>query len=1172
MTIADFIETWSQSSAAERANYQLFIVGLCDLLGVPHPNPSVGNNAQNEYVFERAVSVDRGDGKKTSKFLDCYKRGAFVLEAKQGSGSKTTTSEQGLFGAVAVRGSSQKTGTAKRGTAGWDKAMLQAKAQAEFYVKALPAAEGRPPFVLVVDVGYSIEVFSEFSRSGGVYIPFPDPKNHRIYLEDLQKEDVLERLRLIWTEPLSLDPTRRSAKATREIADKLARLAKSLEQDHAPLLKQEGQSNLVSDFLMRLIFTMFAEDMRLLPQGAFSAYLQGLRGHASNFKDFIEPVWQVMNTGGFSRDLKDTILQFNGGLFADSSALNLNEAQLDLVIQAAMQDWREVEPAIFGTLLERALDPRERHKLGAHYTPRAYVERLVNHTVLEPLRLRWEGVQTEFAADLELAADLRAHPEKTKGLKDQTTKVKAAEEAAIEKVKVFHQDLCNVRILDPACGSGNFLYVALEMLKRLEGEVLDVLERLGGNRRLEIDTNTVDPHQFLGLEVNPRAATIAELVLWIGYLQWHFRTSSETRPPVPVLRAFKNIQCRDAVLDYTGTKPVVDKSGQPVTRWDGVTTKTHPVTGLEVPDDTARVQELEYVGAKRATWPEADFVVGNPPFIGAGPMRATLGDGYAKALRAAHNDLSESSDFVMYWWNHAAKLVQAGKLERFGFVTTNSIKQTFNRRVLSAYLEAKPPLHLSFAIPDHPWVDAADGAAVRIAMTVAQKGASEGQLETVTSENVGEHGEFEIEHEVRNGVILPDLTIGANVTGTQSLKANLDLSCPGVKLHGAGFIVTPQEAKKLGLSRIAGLEKHIRLYRNGRDLTASPRDVMVIDMFGVSLEELRSKFPEVYQHLSVNVKPERDQNNREGYRANWWVFGEPRANFRPALTGLKRFIATVETAKHRVFVFLDQSILPDNMLVNIALEDAYFLGVLSSRIHVTWALAAGGTLEDRPRYNKGVCFEKFPFPESTKTQQSTIRALGEQIDTHRKRQQGLHPELTLTDTYNVLEKLRAGMALNDKDKSINDMGLVSTLLELHQRLDTAVLEAYGWPTDLTEDAILERLVALNAERVEEERNGLIRYLRPEYQNPKDIKQGAILDVPDEPALAPVKLEKTVFPKKVSEQYQAVRGVLKNAGKPLSSADIEAMFKSAKKGQVVDLLELMVGLGQVVAVDGDRYGV
>ncbi len=280
----------------------------------------------------------------------------------------------------------------------------------------------------------------------------------------------------------------------------------------------------------------------------------------------------------------------------------------------------------------------------------------------------------------------------------------------------------------------------------------------------------------------------------------------------------------------------------------------------------------------------------------------------------------------------------------------------------------------------------------------------------------------------------------------------------------------------------------------------------------------------------------------------------------------------METAKHRVFVFLDQSILPDNKLVNIALGYAYFLGVLSSRVYVIWAMTAGSWLGvgNDSVYVKTTCFEKFPFPISTLEQQSTIRELGENIDAHRKRQQALHADLTLTDTYNVLEKLRAGVALIDKDKRINDMGLVSTLLELHTRLDAAVLDAYGWPHNILESVLLERLVALNAQRAEEERNGTIRYLRPAYQNPTKVNQETMLEVADEPAPAAVKLEKTVFPKTLGEQSQAIRNLLKNVGKPLSSSEIGGYFKGAKTNRVSELLELLGGLGQVQALEGDRF--
>ena len=340
------------------------------------------------------------------------------------------------------------------------------------------------------------------------------------------------------------------------------------------------------------------------------------------------------------------------------------------------------------------------------------------------------------------------------------------------------------------------------------------------------------------------------------------------------------------------------------------------------------------------------YIVGNPPFIGGKDLRARLGEDYAKALWAAHPEMNESADFVMYWWDRAAELLtrKGSPLLRFGLVTTNSISQVFQRRVIERHLKAKSPVSLIFAIPDHPWTKAAtDSAAVRIAMTVCEAGSKEGALREVTREEAIDTDAPLIELNELRGVINSDLTVGVDVTSAASLKANDGICSPGVKLHGAGFIVTPQEAEHLGLGRRAGLERHIREYRNGRDLTGRPRGVMAIDMFGLTADEMRQRFPEVYQHLRLTVKPEREaQAEKSGtkdalsYAKIWWQFGKPRQELRPALADLPRYIATVETTKHRIFQFLDASILPDNKLVVIASEDAATLGVLSSMVHHWW--------------------------------------------------------------------------------------------------------------------------------------------------------------------------------------------------------------------------------------------
>lgn len=1140
---AAFITRWQGVTASELSTAQSFVIDLCALLGVdkPHPTPA------QDYMFERPITFQHGDGSTSAGRIDCYKRDHFVLEAKKLQAASHTQS----FG----------------------NGLLQARSQAENYARALPAQEGRPPFVLVVDVGTVIEVYAEFSRTGGTYTPFPDPRSHRIALADLAKPEVLERLHRIWTQPDSLNPARISAQVTREVAQLLARLAKSLEsslqaksEENQPLShasQAKTAPEIVASYLTRCLFSMFAEDVELLPAGSFQGLLQKYREQPTVLQKMLAILWADMDQGGFSAALAQDVLHFNGKLFkgagADGYSLLLTPEQIDLLIAAARANWREVEPAIFGTLLERALDPSERHALGAHYTPRAYVERLVLPTVIEPLRAQWANAQ---AAALVLAHEAAA-------LQGKAAEAKLAEARA--EVKKFHHHLCTIRVLDPACGSANFLYVTLEHLKRLEGEVVNQLEALGRTQdQLGFEGETVTLQQLRGIELNERAAALAELVLWIGYLQWHIRTRGHAAVATPVVHNYGNIECRDAVLAWDAQELAYDDAGQLLSRWDGRTYKIHPVTGEQVPDEAAQVPQWRYVGARPATWPQADFIVGNPPFIGAATMRAALGDGYVQALRSAWPEVPESADFVMYWWHRAAAQVAAGHVQRMGLITTNSLRQTFNRRVVQAALGQGT--HLVMAIPDHPWVDGANGAAVRIAMTVLAPGAGEGQVLTVTQEQPGEYGEVAVTLAERTGLIHADLSVGANVAAAQPLQAMAGVSSPGVKLHGAGFIVTPQEAATLDSPAL------VHPYRNGRDLTDKPRGVLVIDAFGLTAEELRSSHPAVYQWLLERVKPERDQNNRATYRDNWWIFGEPRKELRPALAGLPRYIATVETSKHRTFQFLDAAILPDNKLVAIALDDAYSLGVLSSQLHIEWALAAGSWLGvgNDPVYVKTRCFEAFPFPDEdtglTPALRERIATLAEQIDAHRKQVLAAgHQSLTLTGLYNVLAALRAGRALTAKEKTQHTQGLVGVLRELHDELDAAVLTAYGLSADADTDAVLHRLVALNAERAHEEAQGHIRWLRPSFQNPqKTIQKQELLPHSDKALEGDLIGQKSLskqerkaaipWPKALPEQIQALANAL--TAQPQTTAQLAAHFKGRSLAKaLLPLLETLAVLGR-----------
>jgi hypothetical protein len=979
--------------------------------------------------------------------------------------------------------------------------MEAAREQALRYVRALPPSEPRPPFIVVVDIGYCFDLYSNFAGVGDGYVPFPDSTGFRIMLPALAQEESRARLRQLFTDPQQLDPSRRAAQVTRQLAHHLAGLSSQLE-------RAGYASEVVAQFLMRCVFTMFAEDVELIPKKSFTKLLADYAGSAedrANLPAALQSLWVAMDKGGFSPALRAHVRQFNGKLFHDATALPLTANQLTLLQQAAAAEWQAVEPAIFGTLLERALDPRERHSLGAHYTPRRYVERLVLPTVLEPLRREWAAAQAASAQLLDAG----------KGPK--------AAAAAREELLKFLRRLTSVRILDPACGSGNFLYVTLEHLKRLEGEVLAALGQLGSSGRLELgDGTTVSPRQLLGLELNPRAAAIADVVLRIGYLQWHLRTHGLTQLREPLLDDYQNIRQQDAVL-ATGSNLA----------------HPHP-----------------------AAWPEAEFIVGNPPFVGASRMRDALGDAYTLALRQAYaSQVPDSADLVMFWWQRAAAAVQAGRAERFGFITTNSLRQTFNRRVMQPFLDGEqPPLALTFAIPDHPWVDSADGAAVRVAFTVAERagGAPAGQLLRVLSEKAVEGDDaFEVAFGSEEGRIQPDLSIGAELDSVKPLSANAELASRGVQLYGAGFILSESEAEMM-LYTNSGARTVIRPYLNGRDFTGNSRGVKVIDFFGLTDLEAIQQFPRLYQHVAERVKPERDRSNEPRVKANWWLHGRTREEMRQAMIGLPRYIATVETAKHRIFQFLDTDVLPDNMLVAIALDNAYQLGVLSSQIHVVWALATGGDLGgNTPRYNKTRCFDPFPFPNATSTQQAHIRELAEALDAHRKRQQAQHPSLTLTDLYNVVEKLRAGQAFTAKEKVTHEQGLAAVVLSLHQQLDVAVAAAYGWPADLADAELLTRLVALNHARAAEEKAGIVRYLRPSYQAPGQQQAALALPVakPTATALTDLAIIQP-WPTELAQQMQAVRAVVAQAATPITIDQVAARFRRTRPERVQPLLDTL----------------
>ncbi len=1089
-------ERWADAPAAERANAQVYLIELCEALEVERPGPSGSG-----YQFELPIRAVYPDGTESTNFVDLYKQDCFLLEAKdQEAGHSTEMLLRKAFG------------------------------QARSYVSHLPGLI--PPYLMVLDVGRTLIVWDRWLGSYGGF-----NAGRTIDLTDLaNRPEHVALLRDIWQNPQARNPLRKAEAVTREVAERLAELAASLEERGLPHER-------VARFLIRVVFTLFAEDIGLLPEEPFRRSIEQVGFQdPDRFPEALRLLWEAMDQGGAFGYHK--LLRFNGRFFEDCDVPPLTSANLRILHSAATSDWRDVEPAIFGTLMVRALDPVERHRLGAEFTPRAYVERLVRPTIEEPIRRRWTLVQAQVL-------QLRERIESAKGRKRQELT-----KQALDHLHQFHTWLRSLRVLDPACGSGNFLYVALDTMKRVELEVFREIEQVTGQHESRVEE--INPSQFHGIEVNPWARELAELTLWIGYHQWWKRTHGAARPPEPVLVDTGTFELRDAVLAWDEIVEDPERA-----RPDPTPRIPHPVTGELVPDPEAKLPYMAYRGARQAPWPEADFIVGNPPYMGLPRQRHAFGDGYVDAIRSVYPDVPQTVDYVMYWWARAAEEVAAGRTTAAGLITTNTITQSQNRQVVAD--AAARGARVTWTIPDHPWVDETGNAAVRVALTITSAGVPGARL--IKVDDSGRVVSEASVHELNS-----DLTVHADVprASLEALSANRGLCSPGFKLHGPGFILKPDEAEALHTSDPVNSDV-IRPYLNGRDVASRPRGVFVID-FGVRSEEAARAFPMLFDIVRDRVKPGRMANNDRATRENWWRFGRNREEFRPALEDLARYVVTVETSKHRYFTFLDRRTAADNMLICIALDDGFSLGVLSSRIHIVWTLAAGGRLGvgNDPRYNKTKCFDPFPFPNSTIALRSHVADVAERLDAHRKAALDRDERVTMTGMYNVVEKLRLGEALTDKERAIHEVAACGVLKDIHDELDALVAEAYGWPWPLTDEEILERLVRLHDERVEEEKRGHIRWLRPDYQIPRFAPEGAALELEadEEEARAVKPTERVAWPDDVIDQLAALRDAV--AAEPLTAEELAAQFRGARRDAVLRHLEMLTLLGELTQGEDGRY--
>ena len=825
-----------------------------------------------------------------------------------------------------------------------------------------------PPLLIVSDID-TIVIHTNFTNTV--------KQVYTITLDDVLTTAGLTRLRDVFENPDAFRAAQTTEQVTREAATQFASLA-------ARLRRWEGDdpaaAQRIAHFLIRLLFCLFAEDVGLLPNKLFSRLIESTRRRPALFAAQLGQLFTAMAEGGFFS--MEDVPHFNGTLFDDASVIEMSSDELDLLAKASTLDWSSIEPAILGTLFERSLDPAKRSQLGAHYTSREDILLIVEPVLMLPLRRRWAAVQAQ-ANDLAARRDAASVPA-------QRTR-QQSELAAL--LQGFAQEIAGVRVLDAACGSGNFLYVALKQLLDLEKEVITFAGDIGVGRFFP----NVGPEQLRGIEINEYAHELAQITVWIGYIQW-LRDNGFGSPAQPILKTLDTIQHMDALLAF-------DADGKPY----------------------------------EPAWPDADVIVGNPPFLGGSKIRREFGDQYAENLWHLFRDrLPSTSDFVCYWFQRAHDLIVEGKVQRVGLLATNSIRQPHNRTVLN-HIDQNSSIFMAWS--DRPWV--LEGAAVRVSIV----GFDSGQ-ET---------------HKTLDGLpviaINPDLTGAINLTVARRLKENINVAFVGSE-KGGHFEVEPELANQMLRAPININSKPnsdvLKPWINGLDITRRPRGMWIID-FGVGKDESEvALYEQPFEYIRRTVYPERSQNRRIIHAQRWWQHREASLGMRNAIPGLRRYIVTPRVAKYRTFVWVAPPTLPDNNLAVFARQDDYFFGVLHSKLHELWSLRMGTSLEDRPRYTPTTCFETFPFPFPPGQEPQgdpRIAAIGAAAARLVElRDNWLNP----TDADEAELKKRTLTSLYNARPA--------WLAMVHAKLDQTVLAAYGWPADLSDVDMLEHLLALNLTR------------------------------------------------------------------------------------------------------------
>ena len=946
MTPYEFITKWRASELKESSASQEHFINLCGLLG--EPTPAEADPTGDRYCFERGARKDTGgDG-----WADVWKRHCFAWEYK-----------------------------------GKHADLDAAFAQLRQYALALE----NPPLLIVSDMA-RFRIRTNWTNSVS--------EKHEFALDDLADATVRDKLKWAMSDPDRLRPGESRQALTERAAETFASLAQSLrERGHDP--------QAVAHFVNRLVFCMFAEDVGLLADNIFTRMLEHAHKRPEDFAALARDLFGAMATGG--RIGFEAVAWFNGGLFDDDTALPLDKTEIDTTLKASSLDWSEIDPSILGTLFERGLDPDKRSQLGAHYTDRDKIMRIIEPVVIRPWLAEWETAKAEIAAGLERADAAKSRPARTRQHRQ-----------AEHLLRSFLERLRDFTVLDPACGSGNFLYLALHALKDLEHRMQLEGEALGLQRSFP----AVGPANVKGIEINAYAAELARVSVWIGEIQWMRRNGfHESRDPI--LKPLDTIECRDAIL---------------------------------TPDDT------------ESDWPEADVVIGNPPFLGGKLLITHLGEDYVSRMFKTYvGRVPAEADLVCYWFEKAGRQIASGKAQRAGLVATNSIRGGANRRALQAATDNR---RIFEAWSDEPWV--IDGAAVRVSLVCfSHAGVGSVAGARLDDESVDE--------------IYADLTArrggaGVDLTSVHRLPENAGVAFMGDTKGGAFDVAGDQAREWLRLPANPNGRTNadvLKPWVNGMDLTRRPAGKWIVD-FGLDMSVGDAAlYEEPFRWVKEHVWPTWDKQREAERRTQWWLHHRPRPNMWAALGELSRYIATPRVAKHRLFVRCDARVCPDSATIAIARDDDTTLGILHSRFHEIWSLRLGTSLEDRPRYTPTTTFETFPFPRGLTPDIPVAdyaddpRSVVVALEAQRLvalRDRWLNPPEWVEWVDEPVPGYPKRPVPRDEDaaKALKKRTLTNLynarpqwLADAHEALDAAVAAAYGWPADISDDEVLRELLALN---------------------------------------------------------------------------------------------------------------